>query len=201
MEEMEDPQEVLTVLEKLTVTERQLLRDQRITIIAGQFNDSQAQRFIEDVYLMAERSNEPITIILASGGGDVEAGLACIKAIRNIQRQEIKVIGEVHGYAMSMAFLLLQHCNERIMGEPCVLMAHGLSSLQHIGDWKNLEAERKLLDHWHKYFARVIANRCTLNDDPIYKTEEFWYAILQDATPQFYTSSESLEMGLIDRVD
>ena len=34
-----------------------------------------------------------------------------------------------------------------------------------------------------------------------YATPEFWHKILEDATPQFYSSEECLEMGLIDKVE
>jgi ATP-dependent protease ClpP protease subunit len=42
----------------------------------------------------------------------------------------------------------------------------------------------------------MVANRCK-NE---YSKLEFWSAILSDNKPNYYTSEEALEMGLIDEV-
>ena len=176
-------------------TERQLLRNQRVIMLADQIDEVAAFDFVQDAILLSGET-EPVRIIIASNGGNIEDGLAIMRAIRELQRKGIKVIGEVHGRAMSAAFLILQCCDERTMGKPDVLMAHGLTTFA-IGDMRNLDAESKLLKHWQKYFAEMLTNRCKGE----YAKQEFWMEIMEDNTPRFYSSEESLNMGLCDRIE
>jgi len=175
--------------------ERRLLREANTIVLCGEIEDCSAQEFIEDFYLIMNKSNNPITVLIASDGGNVEQGLACIRAIRKAQEKGIKIIGSVHGSAMSMAFFILQACDVRKMGQLDILMAHGITSFTH-GDIRNLNAEQKLMKFWQEKIATLLANRCK-ND---YSKIEFWTAILSDNKPNYYTSSEALEMGLIDEV-
>ena len=175
--------------------ERKLLRESNMVLICGEIEDCSAQDFIEDIYLIMNKNSEPITILIASDGGNVEQGLACIRAIRKAQEKGIKVIGSVHGAAMSMAFFILQACDVRKMGQLDILMAHGITSFTH-GDLRNIEAEQKLMKFWQAKIASMLASRCK-ND---YSKLEFWTAILSDNKPNYYTSTEALEMGLIDEV-
>lgn len=175
--------------------ERRVLRNNRITILSGEIDPCLGHEFIEDIYLMSLFSTESINIIISSNGGDVESGMACIRAIRSAQKSGITVSGEVHGHAMSMAFLILQCCDYRKMGDLCILMAHGITSFSR-GDIKNHESEGKLLRFWNRKFAEIISSRCIDK----YSDIEYWNPIMADSTPQYYTSEESREMGLIDEV-
>ena len=177
-------------------TERKLLRDIRVVQINGEIDYSTSGEFIEDVCLLTGKSNEPITVIISSNGGDAFAGLAIIRTIRLAQTRGIKIIGDVHGYACSMAFLILQCCDDRKMGTLDVLMAHGVTT-GFSGDMKNIEAETKLLNYWHDEFANLVAKRCSGNT---YGEPGFWFEVFRDNTPQWYTAVESKEMGLIDKV-
>ena len=180
-------------------SERRQLRDRRIVLLSGCIDENTAGAFIQDFELLSSKSYEPITLIIVSNGGDVSSGLACIRAIKKAQSKGIKVIGQVHGHSMSMAFLILQCCDIRIMGKLCTLMAHGVTTFT-VGDMRNVEAERKLLKYWQKELANLLAKRCTAKGTE-YATPEFWHKILEDATPQFYSSEECLKMGLIDKVE
>jgi ATP-dependent protease ClpP protease subunit len=185
------------------ITERQILRDQRIVVLAKEFEigdgSSMETDFITDMILLSnDGSKEPITIILASNGGEVDAGNACIRAIRIVQSKGIKVIGQVHGHCMSMAFFLLQTCDERIMGSGDILMIHGISTYLR-GDMKNIEAEKKLLEWFQKYFSKLIATRSSKVNPKL--NENYWAKRLMSNVPSFYNSEESLKMGLIDKVE
>ena len=179
--------------------ERKTLRDSRILLLTSEIEGGTAHEFIEDInMLLLKESIDPITIIISSPGGNIFNGIAIIRAIRSAQSSGIKVIGEVHGQAMSMAFFILQCCDERRMGSLCTLMAHGVTT-GFCGDMRNVEAEQKLLTFWQRELADLIANRCTA-DGTEYAESGYWFAILKDNTPQFYDSQESMEMGLIDIV-
>ena len=180
--------------------ERRKLRENRIIFLSGDIEQGISECVIEDfLILLAEDSKEPITLIIFSEGGEVGAGYAIIRVIEGAQRKGIKVIGSVYGRAMSMAFLILQCCDERKMGKYCKLMCHGVTSIA-IGDIKNVEAEQKLMKMFQQEMAELLAKRCTsINDD--HKEPGYWYAILEDNTPQFYNYKDALEEGLIDIVE
>ena len=186
-------------LDEIIITnecERRVLRKQRIMILSGDIDTGTAHEFIEDVMLLIKDSKDPITLIITSPGGSAFAGFAIIRAIRYAQKHGVKVIGSVYGQAMSMAFFILQCCDVRKMGSLCVLMAHGVTT-GFVGDMRNAEAEHKLLRLWQKDLSELVAERCSKKDSQ-YGKPEYWFAILRDNTPQFYSAEESLEMGLVD---
>ena len=111
-----------------TEFERRKLRQNRMVLLIGDV-DGVDRGFIEDIrILLLEDSTEPITIVISSPGGNVFSGISIIRAIREAQSKGIRIIGEVHGQAMSMAFFILQCCDERRMGSLCTLMAHGVTT-------------------------------------------------------------------------
>lgn len=178
--------------------ERRLLRNNRIITVVGNIDDCSAHDFIEDIHvLLCDKSIESIKVIIASLGGEVFSGMAMIRALRKVQERGIKILGEVHGYACSMSFFLLQCCDERRMGILDMLMAHGITT-GFTGDIKNIEAETKLLTFWNHELAVLVADRCI---GKMYKEPGFWYEVLRDNTPQWYNAKECKKMGLIDIVD
>ncbi len=180
--------------------ERRELRKQRKIFVAGEIEAGVARAFVEDVMLLVSESQEPINImIIAAPGGQAFSGFAMIRAIRHAQSKGVQVIGSVYGQAMSMAFFLLQCCDVRNMGSMCVLMAHGVTTGL-VGDIRTVDAEQKLLSLWQRDLSSMVANRCTKKDSK-YSSSEFWFEMLRDNTPHFYSASESLDCGLVDEVD
>lgn len=141
---------------------------------------------------LARRGHDPITLEISSPGGSVTAGHALMDVIRKIRRQGVRVIGVVYGEAASMAPLILQACSKRVASESAIFMVHGLVHFQ-IGDVRNLEAERKMVNNLVDYMAQLLGKTTKKNAD-------YWRSILQDATPQYYTAEEALEIGLIDEI-
>jgi len=186
----EDIREVLFATE----VDRVLLRRQRKVVIAGEIDCDTAHNFIVDVSILSEKSKKPITIIISSNGGSAEYGNSCIRAIREAQKSGIKVIGSVYGQAMSMAFFILQACDDRVMGELDTIMAHGLTATS-VGDMKNRQAEDKLLKFFQDECSKLVARRCRKH------SFSWWKKLLTDSTPKFFSSAESLELGLVDRIE
>ena len=180
------------------VAERVLLREQRKVVINGEIDSDVAHDFIVDMAILSdvEKSDVdvPITVIISSEGGNAEYGNSCIRAIKEAQEKGLVVIGSVYGQAMSMAFFILQVCDQRVMGEFDVIMAHGVSATS-VGDMKSREAEDKLLKFYQNKYAELIAKRCKKY------SVSWWKKLLTDSTPKFFTSSESLELGLVDRIE
>ena len=143
--------------------------------------------------------HKDIKLNISSPGGEVYGGLAIIRAIKEFQKQGIRFIGNVQGYAMSIAFMILQCCDERIMGKYDVLMCHGASGFS-IGDKKDIDSQKKIMDKFQVDFSEIIAIENT-SEDPIHHTKEFWASILDESTPQYYDCKEALELGLIDRIE
>lgn len=174
--------------------ERLLLRKHRKVLVCGEIDCCTVNEFITDMSILMAEGNDPITIIISSCGGTAEYGNGCIRVIREAQKQGIKVIGSVHGQAMSMAFFILQACDERVMGELDTIMAHGLS-VTSVGDMRNREAEDKLLKFFQSKYAQLVACRCKTY------SVNWWKKLLTDNTPRFFSSEESLKLGLVDKVE
>jgi len=177
-----------------TEVERLILRKQRKVIICGEVDSGTVHEFVTDMAILVSESKDDITIIISSNGGSAEYGNGCIRAIREAQRQGIKVIGQVYGQAMSMAFFILQACDERVMGELDAIMAHGLT-VTSAGDMRNRESEDKLLKFFQNEYSKLVASRCKKYN------VAWWRKLLADNTTRFFSSSESLALGLVDRVE
>jgi ATP-dependent protease ClpP protease subunit len=179
-----------------TEAERAILRKQRKVIICGEIDSNSAHEFISDMAVLAIEGEEPILVIISSEGGNAEYGNACIRAIREAQTKKIKVVGSVYGQAMSMAFFILQACDERIMSKLDIIMAHGLTATS-VGDMRNREAEDRLFKFYQDEYSKLVAKRCKKRQYDV----EWWKKLLSDNTPRFFTSTESLALGLVDRIE
>lgn len=175
------------------------LRKERIVILSCGIDDCIASDFISEMMLLVADGKDPIKIIISSPGGEILPGLGIIRAIQYAQSKGIKVIGEVFGQALSMAFFILQTCDTRVMGEGDFIMCHGVFVLQG-ADRKGRKAEDKMLDTAETYFCKMIAskNNSKHND---FHDEDYWRQLLEEDTPNYYSADEAFDMGLIDKVE
>jgi ATP-dependent protease ClpP protease subunit len=148
--------------------------------------------------LAQSRSEKDIRLLISSTGGQLDAGTAILRAIRFAQSKGIKVVGEVRGYAMSMAMFILQACDTRLAAPEDVIMVHG-ATYGKIGDLRNQEAEIALTKRVMSDWADFIATRNTA-EDPKYHDPAHWYALLQDNFPVYLLGHEAKTHGLIDEV-
>ena len=186
-------------LANLLDTERRLLRRQRITVLnTSEIDYGDMNELVEDILIMSYENKEPIRVLITSPGGRIEPGLAGIRAIREAQDKGVKIIGEVFGQAESMAFFLLQSCDERIASKESVLMYHGFTDVSS-GDLRKRRSQDKLLKDLQLYLAELCAEKNTSKEED-YHNLNFWLEILEDETPTYVNSQEALEMGLIDKV-
>ncbi len=187
----------IKIVEIETFSERRYLLKSNIIMLEGEIYG--ARDIMEDFELLILQKKSPIKLIISSEGGDMFAGLTIIQAIRRAQAGGLRVIGEVMGSACSMSFIILQCCDERIMGKHCVCMCHGVTTTM-MGDIKDVDAQQKLMQKYQGEFAELIASRSTALETE-YKEVGFWHAILGENTPQFYSSDDCKVMGLIDTVN
>ena len=173
------------------------LYNQRTLVLSGEIEEYEACALTQLLQALAE-SSEPITLLITSYGGAVEAGGTIIRAIRYAQSNGCEVIGEVRGYAMSMGAAILQACDLRFAAPEDIVMVHGFTG-QSVGDIRNTEADAKMTRQLTTIYAKFYAERSTAEDTK-YHGEEYWSTLLKDSLPHYYFGYEALEKGLIDEV-
>lgn len=173
------------------------LYNDRTLVCVGEIEEYGAGQLSSRFQTLAE-STDDITLLITSYGGAVDAGGAVVRAIRYAQGKGCVVTGEVRGYAMSMAAIILQSCDLRLAAPEDVIMVHGFSGAS-IGDVRNqaedLKMTKKLTDIYGKFFAE----RNTA-EDPRFHDEKYWRTLLEDSLPHNMFGREALEKGLIDEV-
>jgi len=169
----------------------------RTLTCVGEIEEYGAGQLANQFQTLADSGSE-ITLLITSYGGAVDAGGAILRAIRYAQHKGCTIIGEVRGYAMSMAAIILQQCDLRFAAPEDIVMVHGFSGVA-VGDVRNqaedLKMTKKLTDIYGKFFA----DRSTANDKK-YHDEKYWRKLLEDSLPHNYFGSEALKVGLIDAI-
>lgn len=176
------------------------------TIYMGSFGDNDGAENGVD-YLMSEKAvkalfildrqapdgDKPITIILNSPGGDVNHGLAVYDAIKSCKNKTSVV---VYGRAMSMASVLLQAANERILKPSSVLMVHyGTFSIETTSQSAiNWAKEEERINRWMEdvYLEKIREKHPRFTRD---KLKELLKA------DTILPASEAIELGLADRIE
>ena len=188
--------------------ERFLRRAARRLYLRGElcsYEEGLTSELIEDfdILSMQDGNGEWISLHLQTIGGDVHAGLEIIKAIKRAQAKGWKVRGVVDGVAMSMGFIILQFCDERVMGRGDIVMAHGITISVFGKDQKDLKLDASLLEYWKQYFVEQIVSRKTAGLSVEKKDEETarWDIIMEDSTHALFTTEQAMEECLIDRID
>ena len=83
-----------------------------------------AERMIKGLHILesvAERGEDPITIIMNNPGGDWYHGMAIYNAIKSCKNH---ITIKVYGMAMSMGAIILQAADERVFADDAEFMIH-----------------------------------------------------------------------------
>lgn len=178
--------------------ERSILRKKGIVQLSGEIGCCTCECFVQDMLLLSGKSE--INIFISSPGGDVSDGLAMIAAIRGAQDNGTIVKAVVYGHASSMAAIILEYCDVRVMDREAVLMIHGVREFQE-GDIKNTEIEITLLHDLTRRQAVQLALRCKESKaDKQLQEEDYWYLLLSEDTPHYFLADQALAAGLIDAI-
>ena len=169
----------------------------RTLVCVGEIEEYGAGQLANQFQTLAE-SGEEITLLITSYGGAVDAGGAIIRAIRYAQGKGCSVVGEVRGYAMSMAGIILQACDLRFAAPEDVIMVHGFSGVS-VGDVRNQAEDHKMTKKLTDIYGKFFAERSTA-DDAKYHDESHWRKLPEDSLPHNYFGHQALEVGLIDEV-
>ena len=157
----------------------------------GEISEETLEWFLPTFNLL-DKGNKPITIKLTSGGGDTLIGFAMYDLIKNSKN---KVIVEVYGYAYSIAALILEAADVRLMTGLSGLLIHDTVAIvqgdhmihKHVQLQNNANELRRLCN---EYYTK-IAQRTGQKIDFIKKlgTED-----------RVVPSAEALKLGFIDKI-
>ena len=173
------------------------LYNERVIRICGDIDEYYSGKLTSRLHSLSQ-TPEDIQFLITSYGGEIAAGGAVIRAMRHAQSKGCTIIGEVRGYAMSMASVLLQICDVRFASPEDIIMVHGSTS-ETIGSIRNREADMNLSKKLMDIHAEFFACRNT-SDDTKYHDIKYWRKLLDDDYPRYYLGDEALKIGLIDEV-
>jgi ATP-dependent Clp protease protease subunit len=146
---------------------------------------------------------QPMTIIFLSPGGSVIDGLALFDTIQELRRKGHHITTSTNGYAASMAGILLQAGDVRIMSRESWLLIHEASFMAagKIGDVEDhVEWVKKIVDRIAEIFAErsLQAKRAGTASVALSKAaikrrmrrKDWWIS-----------APEAVRMGLCDRIE
>lgn len=129
----------------------------------------------------------PLAVHVSSSGGDVFDGLAMAEAIRAYPG---RVTTYVDGLAASIASVIVQAGQQRVMAQGSLMMLHDAWTVA-AGNGEELRRQSDLLDKVSDNLARQYADRAG-------GTPGYWRGVMKAET--WYTADEAVSAGLADRV-
>lgn len=140
-------------------------------------------------------AGKPVTVTMYSGGGSVFAGFVMMDAMREASAAGIKITMKVTGYGASMAGIIAQAADVRLIGKDSYLMLHEISSgmfggykLSELADEK--EFCERLSRQCDKWYADRSGGKWTVEAiEKKVKKYDWWLS-----------AEEALEAGFVDGV-
>jgi len=150
-------------------------------------------RSVSDFLLEQEfLGSDHIVIEFSSPGGDVFAGLKLFDEITRFRNNGDRQVTTVcRGYSASMAAVLLQAGDDRVIGSESLLMLHEISTGA-IGKAFELRDEAEFADRVTRRICDIFARRSRLNSDEIFAKI--------DRRDWWITAEEAVDLGFADRV-
>lgn len=166
----------------------------RLIQLPGHIDEAVAQRINRGFYELAKQGDAAITLLISSGGGGVYAATSIADTIAHVRSiSSVKVVGRVHGYAMSAAIYPLLACDERESSPNAMFMVHGMRDSQLGLDMNAMRAEQAANEELVRMQSEWLGARTK-------RAASDWIAILNESTPRYYTAAQALEEGLVDSV-
>lgn len=159
----------------------------------GDINEATAARCIQTMDMWSRRSPKaPITITFSSQGGSVVSGLAIYDFIKELQRRGHVVTTKALGMAASMACVLLQAGDDRVMTRHSLLMVHEGSAVL-AGSKGEIADMQNLVTKLEKKASVILCERSNLTTTSLKR--------LMKRTDVWLDSDEAIKHGLVDRVE
>ena len=152
-----------------------------------------AERAIKILHILDSKSDDPIEVLMINPGGSFDDGMAIYDAIQ-LCRSPITV--KVFGYAYSMAAVILQAADERLLAPNCKVMIHyGEDSLasNHPKITKNWKKQYDKDSKWMKdiFLEKIREKHPEFSEGKLEKMLDF---------DTILSADEAVELGLADRV-
>jgi|SRR5690606_5487669 len=155
-------------------------------------NSGSVKMFMESMERFATLNpGADITLILNSPGGSVFDGFALFDKLRSLSARGHRIVTECHGMAASMASILMQAGDRRVMGPESFQMLHEVSTGA-IGKASELADTAKLAERLTARAADIYARRGTLS------AAEFLERM--ERRDYWLEATECLELGLVDEI-
>jgi ATP-dependent Clp protease protease subunit len=137
-----------------------------------------------------------IEIQINSPGGSIFDGFALIDFIRDLREHDHHVTMVALGMAASMAGVLLQAADTRVIGANCFMLIHE-GSLGAIGDFGDVEDRVQLMGQMHDRILALFEERAT----PINpKTTKQFIRRRWQRKDWWFPGHEALKLGFVDQV-
>jgi ATP-dependent Clp protease, protease subunit len=170
----------------------QRLLKTRTVLLSGEVHDRSAREVITSLLLLEdEEPNQPITLLINSGGGSVSAGFAIYDTIRFIQ-PEVRAL--CMGLTASIATVILLACpkGQRLSLPNTKLLIHQpLIPMEVVGPASDLEITAREILETRERINGLLAQECGQPLDKVTKDTERDY---------WMTADEAVTYGLIDRI-
>ncbi|MDE2425763.1 MAG: ATP-dependent Clp protease proteolytic subunit [Elusimicrobia bacterium] len=165
--------------------------ENRTIYLIGEIEEKMLTWLIPVFSMMDESGKDPIIIRLSSHGGDIYVGMAIHDMIRHAKNN---VIVEVFGYAFSIAAIILQAADLRVITENSEIMLHdgSITLSENIPINSNtLNSHTQNLNSLKDKICSIISKRSKI---PLNKTKSW----LEGET--FFTAKEAYDNKLVDQV-
>ena len=147
-----------------------------------------AEKVIKGIHLLVAHDKEkPIRILMNSMGGTWTDGMAIYDAIASCPCQ---VTIEAFGSCMSMATVLLQAADDRVLHSNTTFMIHNGSD--------GFEGDSKNFERWGEHSKKLRHRMYEIYAEASEKRVSFWEKKCH--TDFIISAQEAVELGLADRV-
>jgi len=175
----------------LDATQLELLKH-GIIDLGGDVDEDMVRYVREALIRLTAQGSPQVEVMITSGGGSVKVGLDIYDALRYYVG---KKAGIVHGFAQSMAALILQACDHRRCLRHAFLLIHHVAeervSLDVLRDDEKLRRLREDLEESQSRLYKILSTRTRKSVD------EIGVACSQEKE---MTAEQALAFGLIDEI-
>ena len=161
----------------------------RTILLTGEIDKDSGERVIRQLLLLESISDAPVTIMIDSPGGDVDAGFAIFDMIRFI-RNEVRIVG-MGLVASAGALVLLAVPRDRRFGLPNshYLIHQPLSGIRGVAT--EIEIHARELEKTRERINRIIAE----------ETGQLLERVVKDTDRDYWMNSEEArEYGLLSKI-
>ena len=164
----------------------------KVYVFDKEVSESSVKACISQLVLWSRQDPEcAIEIQINSPGGSIFDGFALIDFIRDLRDKGHHVTIVVFGMAASMAGVILQAADTRVMGANALMLIHE-GALGAMGDFGKVEDRVALMKLMHDRILDLFAERSNVNKAFIRK---HWLR-----TDWWLTASDSLKHGFVDEI-